>query len=118
MHLMLSHRGSEQLLEALGREGVPIDFAVAVVYRLACDCSAERPPRSLRYFEQAVIHAWHAEEAHRLAATTSAPVSASGRVVGAVDAFTAMAITQAQAGDAEWIAECERLGVSYTEAVA
>jgi hypothetical protein len=116
--LMHSHRSSEQLVESLHREGVPIDFAVAHLYRLACDCSAERPPRSVRYFERAVIEAWHAEQAHRLAATTSTPVSASGRVVGAVDAFTAMAIKQAQAGDVEWIAECERLGVSYAEAVA
>lgn len=118
MPLMHAHRGAEQLVEALTREGVPTDFAVAHVYRLACDCSTERPPRSLRYFERALVEAWHAEEAHRLAATTSAPVSASGRVVGAVDAFTAMAIRQAQAGDAEYIAECERLGLNYEEAVA
>ena len=107
-----THASVGDTARELTTAGVPDDFALREIFQRASQCALDKPPKSLKYFCSAVIEAWHSELAHRDAATTVIP-DASGSQVVPLDAHARMAIRYAQQGDAEWVAECERLGLSW-----
>lgn len=111
-----THSSVDELLAACDAAGVPDEFAMRVLYERAKSLSLERPPRTLGYFRAALLEAWDAEQAHRQAATVAVPAGAPADVIASDVVHRRMAIKYAKAGDAEWQAECQVLGIDWEAA--
>jgi hypothetical protein len=107
------HAGSHQCADELEAAGVDIAFAESALFRIA---STQMPgdgraPTSLRYYTAALLHAWRAEEAHRMAATLATPgISSAG---SSKDPSYFTAIRFAREGDAEWQAYCREHNIDW-----
>lgn len=77
--------GTFQTAQLLESAGVPLAFARQALYQLAKTRTPAdgRAPRSMAYYAAAVVDAWRAEEAHRLAAIHPVP---TGGMAGGVSA--------------------------------
>lgn len=76
------HPSTAATVAALGDLHVPLEEAERLVYDMARTRTPSngRPPRTLRYYADAVVQAWWAEQAHRDAATLPRP-EASASVI-------------------------------------
>ncbi|MBX9853901.1 MAG: hypothetical protein K2Y26_00120 [Gemmatimonadaceae bacterium] len=118
--------------EKFATHGVELAFAEWTLFQLASTRlpSDGAPARSLNYFADAVVRAWRAEEAHRLASAAEAPAAIATTPKSASTArstpatppiseaeqLRAFAVQYAQAGNPEWIAHCEAHGIDWSPA--
>lgn len=115
--LRWDHKGTFFAAEQLEAASVPLDFACQQLFELAKTRtpSSGRPPRTLSYFAGAVVDAWKAEEAHRLAATSPTPVPSGGDETHP-DPLYFSALRFAREGDASWQQYCRDRGWEWEKA--
>jgi hypothetical protein len=84
------HPGTAATVAELDAAGVPTDEAERWLFDLSRSKAPAdgRPPRTLRYYAKAVVEAWHAEQAHRDAATLPRPAG-TGTVITWDDVYRA-----------------------------
>jgi hypothetical protein len=125
-------KSTREVADRFTEHRVELAFAESALFELASTRmpSDGIPARSLRYFADAVIRAWRAEEAHRLASAAEAPAAIATTPKGAsaarstpatppiseAEQLRAFAVQYAQAGNPEWIAHCEAHGIDWSPA--
>lgn len=103
---------SQRVAEAFRAAGVPDTFAKETLFELARSFAGDRPPRSLGYWETAVLERHKAALAHGDAAayTGSSP---DGVAVVRLDPVARMALEYARDGNEEWRAYCDERGLPW-----
>lgn len=84
--------------ESVEAHGVPVEEACRIVYTLAVESKADRPPRTLGYWTTAMCERWDAMQAHAAAASTPTPTI----VPAAVRGFTRAGDVDVLAGIDAW----------------
>ncbi|WP_461415368.1 hypothetical protein [Gemmatimonas sp.] len=105
-----------EFADALEAAGVPLAFAEQRVFDVASSQqpSDGRPPKAMTYFTAAVVDAWEAEQVQRRVRATPPLATAAERLGREREAaHTRVLIQYAQQGDADAIAECERMGLEF-----
>jgi len=55
------HAATSEVVDALEAAKVPAEFAKDAIYTLATECKLPKPPKTIKYFQDAVVQRWEAK---------------------------------------------------------